>query len=129
MRRVGMLLAGAFVATATVVSVSTPAFAVNSPGSATPGHFTYGDPVFGIVSCNEVHHPTNNLPSNFPAGATTKGGYDTITCNIAIPNHAGLRFTNYWFSDFGIEQNVGFAQESVDDTGAAYHAIAWYPNG
>ena len=103
-----------------------------SPHASTPGHFSYFDPLFGQVSCNEVHHPSNNLPVNFPAGATTQGGYDTITCNLAAPSGlAGQTFTGDWFSDFGtqFDQNAGLIETRVSGGDATYHGIAWYPDG
>lgn len=55
-----------------------------------------------------AHHPTNDLPASAPAGAVTKGGYDTITCRIAKPNHAGQDFTEGWGwgSDFDVSGNA-----------------------
>jgi len=73
------------------------------------------------VSCNEVHNPSNHLPANFLAGATTQGGYDTVTCNIAAPSFlAGQTITIDWFSDFGIQfdQNVGVIQTQVSGGGS-----------
>ena len=115
--------------TAAVASASTGPV---SPHASTPGHFSYFDPLFGQVSCNEVHHPSNNLPANFPAGATTQGGYDTVTCKIAAPSVlAGQTFTSDWFSDFGtrFDQNVGLIETHVSGGGLTSHGIAWYPNG
>jgi hypothetical protein len=103
-----------------------------SPHASAPGHFSYFDPLFGQVSCNEVHNPSNNLPANFPAGATTQGGYDTVTCNLAAPSElAGQTFTEGWFSDFGtqFDQNVGLIKSHVSDDGLTFHGIAWYPDG
>jgi hypothetical protein len=106
---------------------SAPAWA----DASTPGHFSYVDPLFGPVTCNEVHHPSNNLPGNFPAGATTEGGYDTITCHMDNPDLAGQSLTVGWFSDFGtrFDQSPGFILVSVSGNGRTYHGIAWYPNG
>jgi hypothetical protein len=113
--------------TAAVASAST---GPGSPHASTPGHFSYFDPLFGQVSCNEVHHPSNNLPANFPAGATTQGGYDTVTCILAAPSvFAGQTFTGDWFSDFGTQLDVGVIQLRVSGGGLTYQGIAWYPNG
>jgi hypothetical protein len=106
---------------------SAPAWAAGS----TPGHFSYTDPTFGAVTCNEVHHPSSKLPANFPAGATTAGGYDTIECRLARPSLAGQAFTSGWASDFGtrFDQSTGFILIKVSGSGRTYHGIAWYPNG
>jgi hypothetical protein len=116
------------------LALASPAYA----DASIPGHFSYNDGLFGPVECNEVHHPTNDLPASAPAGAVTTGGYDTITCQIANPSHAGQDFSDTWTSDFvvvgpnplppGTDTHLGLIQVNVNGTGSVYHGLAWYPN-
>jgi hypothetical protein len=133
MKRLAIILAGA---AAIVALGAAPAWA-GTPGSgggnaSTPGHFTYNDAVFGPVTCNEVHHPSNVLPAaQVPAGSVTTGGYDEVTCQLgAVPaGFAGTTVFSGWFSDFGIQANGGLINARVNLAGTAYHGIAWYPFG
>jgi hypothetical protein len=123
-----------FAAGAALAVVPTAALASTGPTSvdaSTPGHFSYTDPFFGPVSCNEVHHP-GSLPPGLEPGATTLGGYDTITCKLETPSSlGGQQFIGDWVSDFGtqFDQNTGPADFRVAPNGLSYHAVAWYPNG
>lgn len=120
-----------------LVLVPGAALASNGPAEvhqgATPGQFSYDDPLLGPLSCNEVHHATNTLPANSPAGSTTLGGYDTIICILATPAPfgAGETFTTDWVSDFGtqFDQNAGFIVTTFSGGGRTSHGVAWYPNG
>jgi hypothetical protein len=124
-------MAGFVLGGGAVASASTGAG--DNPHQSTPGHFGYIDAVFGPVSCNEVHHPSNNLPGGVPAGATSIGGYDTVQCRFPNPLSAaaGQEFVSGWFSDFGsqFDQNLGLIDVRVDGGGQGYHGVAWYPTG
>jgi hypothetical protein len=130
------LAAGALllaVPAASALASSGPGKVVINNG-ATPGHFSYNDGVYGPVTCNETHHPSNNLPGSFPAGATTKGGWDEVQCTFdtTVTNFPfGQDYTWYWISDFGtqFDQNLGLYEAHVNGDGTGYHAVAWYPNG
>lgn len=108
----------------------------SSPTASTPGQFSYTDPVFSDMQCNEVHHPgrvPQGLLNQDPTLSQTAGGYDTVKCRLATPDAAGAgqTFVNRWDSDFGtqFDQNEGMIHivENVDGTG--WHGVATYPAG
>jgi hypothetical protein len=109
--------------------------------AATPGHFAYNDAVVGPVTCNETHHPTNDLPGQFLAGAVTTGGWDEVNCTLATarPDLAGQDVTEGWFSDFvfehspsllppGTDTHLGSIQVHYNGDGTHEIGVAWYPN-
>lgn len=106
----------------------------------TSGSFSYTDYTFGQVTCHEVHHPSNNLPAGkVPAGSTTTGGYDSISCSFKAKLTPGQSGVIGWNSDFHgdstqfpqfsqIDQNGGSLSYTVNPHGKGYHGVAWYPN-
>jgi hypothetical protein len=90
---------------------ATAASASTGPGSfsvagTTPGNsslvkatFSYGDPVFGNVICQEVHHQNrtqdfDSVSCQTPDGAALGGGYQP-----------GVSYTVPWISDFAGNPN------------------------
>lgn len=125
---------------ALMLATPVPAFAdtagSSSPTASTPGQFSYTDPAFGDVQCNEVRHPgpvPQGLLNQDPALSQTAGRYDTVECRLATPDAArpGQTFLNGWNSDFGMQfdQNEGLIRivENVD--GPGYHGVATHPAG
>jgi hypothetical protein len=117
-----------------VLTIPAAAFA-GTPGSSsahasTPGHFSYTDPNFGDVQCNEVHHPgpvPSGLLKQDPALPQTASGYDIVQCHLASPDTftAGQTFLSEWFSDFDGQFGTIRIVENANGTG--FHGVASYP--
>lgn len=132
----GRRLAAVLASAGLVLTIPATAFAgtpgSSSPNASTPGHFSYTDPVFGDVQCNEVHHPgpvPSGLLKQDPALPQTADGYDTVECRLASPDTtgAGQTFLIGWISDFGGQFGTIRIVENANGTG--YHGVASYPAG
>jgi hypothetical protein len=103
---------------AVVLGTTGTAFASTGPSGSSNGQqghatgnqaFTYQDPVFGGVQCNENQHPTfTNVTCKFVGGVPSNTGQQqTVTSNAAnfTPGQTGQV---QWVNDFGGNTIIGY---------------------
>ena len=116
---------GAFAATGPVAGTTVPNGNSNIVQITGKNGVSYGDPVFGNVHCDEVHHNAKGSAVDF----------DSVTCQFTdgqvLP--AGQVQTVGWNSDFPagrtFDLNTGTITLTVNTAGTGYAGIATYPNG